>query len=61
MEKIYYIWLDALIFVFTEGSGDSIDKPAAEHNLETAVVSLFLAKQPVDYLRVHNVDVSACF
>lgn len=32
------------------------DKPAAERDLETAVISLFLAKQDVDYLRIHNVE-----
>lgn len=28
-----------------------------ERDLETTVISLFLAKQPINYLRVHNIDV----
>lgn len=32
---------------------------AAERDLETAVLSHYLFKQPVDYLRVHNVDMTA--
>lgn len=31
-------------------------KPAAERDLETTVMSLYLAKQAIDYLRIHNVD-----
>jgi len=30
------------------------EKPASERDLETTVISLFLAKHNVDYLRVHN-------
>lgn len=33
--------------------------PHAERDLETAVISLYLLQQPVDYLRVHNVDLVA--
>lgn len=36
-----------------------IDKPYPERDIETNAVSLFLANQPVDYLRVHNVDACA--
>lgn len=31
------------------------DRPFAERDLETKLISLYLAKQSVDYLRVHNV------
>jgi len=34
------------------------NKPHAERDIETAVVSLFLAKKNLDYLRVHNVEVN---
>lgn len=33
-----------------------ISKPYPERDIETNVVSLFLADQPVDYLRVHHVE-----
>jgi len=39
--------------------GQFTSKEFAERDLETAVVSLFLASQKVDYLRVHNVDMHA--
>lgn len=32
------------------------DKTYAERDLETEIISLFLANQHIDYLRVHNVD-----
>jgi dihydropteroate synthase len=32
------------------------DQPFAERDLETAVISNFLAEQQVDFLRVHNVE-----
>ncbi|EKD69817.1 MAG: Folate synthesis bifunctional protein [uncultured bacterium] len=33
--------------------------PAAERDVETMAISLFLADQPVDYLRIHNVEMCA--
>lgn len=33
--------------------------PFAERDVETTAISLFLAKQQVDYLRIHNVEVCA--
>ncbi len=38
--------------------GQFTDKPFAERDIETTVLSLFLAKH-VDYLRVHNIDMHA--
>lgn len=34
-------------------------KPAAERDIETAAITVSLAKSPVDYLRVHQVDINA--
>jgi len=39
--------------------GQFTPKPFAERDVETTVLSLFLASQHVDYLRVHNVDMQA--
>ncbi len=39
--------------------GQFTPKEFAERDIETTVVSLFLASQGVDYLRVHNVDMQA--
>lgn len=33
--------------------------PSAERDIETMAMALYLAKQPVDYLRVHNVEMCA--
>jgi 2-amino-4-hydroxy-6-hydroxymethyldihydropteridine diphosphokinase/dihydropteroate synthase len=35
------------------------DAPFSERDIETSAISLFLAKQPIDYLRVHNVEYCA--
>lgn len=35
------------------------DMPFAERDIETTAMSIFLSNQPVDYLRVHNVDMCA--
>lgn len=32
------------------------DKPAGQRNVETEIISYLMAKEDVDYLRVHNVD-----
>lgn len=34
-------------------------RPSHERDIETTAVSLMLANQPIDYLRVHNVDMTA--
>ncbi len=34
-------------------------RPPAERDIETLALTLYLAKQPVDYLRVHNVEMNA--
>ncbi len=39
--------------------GQFTPKPFAERDIETTVLSLFLATQSVDYLRVHDVDMQA--
>jgi dihydropteroate synthase len=35
------------------------DKPASERDIETVATSLYLNNQPVDYLRVHNVEMTS--
>ncbi len=39
--------------------GQFIDKPFAERDIETMMLSLFLAKEQVDYLRIHNIEMHA--
>lgn len=35
------------------------DKPFAERDIETLTMSLYLAEQPIDFIRVHNVEMCA--
>ena len=37
---------------------ESVTNPPEERDLETAVISVHLARQGIDYLRVHNVDLN---
>lgn len=39
--------------------GQFTDKPFAERDIETTVLSLFLAQKNIDYLRVHNIEITA--